>query len=315
MRPLVSVIVPAYNASNSIDKCLESLLNQTLNNIEIIVINDHSSDDTLKKIKSKKDKRIVLIDNKKNLGPAASRNKGMKIARGEFIGFVDSDDYVDTNMYKTMVEYMTDDIDLVCCSRYNVTKYEIKPIININKTTNPRDFSKTSNYNVDKLFRKSIIEEYDLKQPEEYKYAEDFAFNIRYKYYARKMVILENPFYYYIYDSSGSITNTYNSNILGIVDVLRDVMNFFKKENVFEEYYDELFNVSKGYYYRRVREFNRFKNIKLKTKYIDNFFSYFNEYFPNYKEDLLEFNGKKYRKYYSSRLLMKLYVIVKQIGR
>lgn len=74
-KPLVSVIVPAYNASKTIEKCLDSLLNQTLKNIEIIVINDKSTDDTLKILNSyKSNNQIIVIDNKKNLGPAASRN-------------------------------------------------------------------------------------------------------------------------------------------------------------------------------------------------------------------------------------------------
>lgn len=315
MKPIVSIIVPAYNASKTINKCLDSLLNQTLKELEVIVVNDCSKDDTLKKIEKYKDRRIILLNNESNLGPAASRNKAISMARGKFIGFVDSDDYVDVNMYKTMVDAMTDDIDLVCCSRYNVIKGELKPIINKHQTDNPKEFSKTSNYNVDKLFRKSILDKYKIIQPENYKYAEDFAFNIRYKYYARKMVILENPFYYYIYDSEGSITNSYNKNILGIVNVLTDTMEFFKAEEAFLENYDELLNISKGYYIRRIREFKNFKNLKLKLEYIDKFFEFYKKYFPNYKKYLKELNGKKVRFFYRSKLLTKLYITVVEILR
>ena len=308
MGAIVSVIVPAYNAEKTIDKCLDSLLNQTLKEIEVIVINDCSTDDTLKKLKSYDDNRLVIINNKSNLGPAASRNKGLDKATGKYIGFVDSDDYVDKSMYKTMVESMKKDVDLVCCSRYNIIGGNKKPIINENKTDNPHEFSKTSNYNVDKLFKKEIIDKYNLRQPENYKYAEDFAFNIRYKYYAHKMVILPDPFYYYIYDSEGSITNTYNKNIVGIIDVLSDTMDFFKKEDKFEEYYDELFNVSKGFYFRRVREFKRFNDKKLKKEFVDKFFDYFKKYFPDYRKGLKEFNGKDKKIFYRYKSLMHLYI-------
>lgn len=314
MKPIVSIIVPVYNGEKTIKKCLDSILAQTLKEIEIIVINDNSSDSTLQILKSYK-KEIVLINNDKNVGPAESRNKGLAKAKGKYIGFVDSDDYIDRDMYKTMVDNMNDDTDLVCCSRYNVIKGELKPIINNSKTTNPKEFSKTSNYNVDKLFKKSIINRYRIRQPEQYKYAEDFAFNIKYKYYAKKMVILENPFYYYVYDSEGSITNNYNQNILGIVDVLRDTMDFFKSEGVFDQYYEELLNVSKGYYFRRIREFKNFKNLDLKIKYIRKFFEYFKEYFPTYRKSLKEFNGIKYRLHYQYALLMVIYVAIKQLGR
>ena len=216
MKTQVSIIVPAYNAEKTIEKCLDSLFNQTLKEIEIIVINDCSKDNTLKILKKYKNK-IKLIDNKKNLGPAGSRNKGLDVAQGKYIGFVDADDWVAPNMYELMSSKMNDEVDLVACSRINVTKSGEKPIINKNKDTDAKAFTKTSNYNCDKLFKREIIEKHHLRLPEQYSYAEDFAFGIRYKYYANKMCILEEPLYYYLADSEGSITNSYKRNLLNII--------------------------------------------------------------------------------------------------
>ena len=99
----VSIIVPVYNTSKYLDKCITSLINQTLKDIEIIIVNDGSIDDSQKKIElwQKKDKRIKLY-NKENGGQASARNLGLSVANGEYIAFLDSDDYVTNDMYDIM---------------------------------------------------------------------------------------------------------------------------------------------------------------------------------------------------------------------
>lgn len=307
MKPIVSVIVPAYNASKTIDRCLESLIHQTINDIEIIVINDCSTDDTLERLR--KYDNIVVINNEVNLGPAASRNKALDIAQGKYIGFVDSDDYVDLKMYETMVSKMTDEVDLVACSRINISKNARKEVINYQTTDDAKKFSATSNYNCDKLFKKSIIDKYHLRLPEEYSYAEDFSFGIRYKFYANKMCILQDPFYYYIYDSEGSITNSFSKNLLDIIDVLDDVLKFFKEKNAFEQYYDELINISAGYYVRRVNEFKRFNDKQLQRQFVKQFLDYFKRNFRNdYHAILNHYKSRNNKIYRSSYILMIFYI-------
>lgn len=314
MKPVVSVIIPAYNAEKTIEKCLDSLFNQTLKEIEIIVINDCSKDNTLKILKKYKNK-IKLIDNKKNLGPAGSRNKGLDVAQGKYIGFVDADDWVAPNMYELMSSKMNDEVDLVACSRINVTKNGEKPIINKNKDTDAKAFTKTSNYNCDKLFKREIIEKHHLRLPEQYSYAEDFAFGIRYKYYANKMCILEEPLYYYLADSEGSITNSYKRNLLNIIKVLEDMLDFFKKENAFEKYEKELIELSAGFYVRRTREFKNFNDKKLQREFVSEFLKYFKNNFKNYKHQINGFKTKYYRFYRSSYPLMLVYIELQQLRR
>lgn len=314
MKTQVSIIVPAYNAEKTIEKCLDSLFNQTLKEIEIIVINDCSKDSTLKILKKYKNK-IKLIDNKKNLGPAGSRNKGLDVAQGKYIGFVDADDWVAPNMYELMSSKMNDEVDLVACSRINVTKSGEKPIINKNKDTDAKAFTKTSNYNCDKLFKREIIEKHHLRLPEQYSYAEDFAFGIRYKYYANKMCILEEPLYYYLADSEGSITNSYKRNLLNIIKVLEDMLDFFKKENAFEKYEKELIELSAGFYVRRTREFKNFNDKKLQREFVSEFLKYFKNNFKNYKHQINGFKTKYYRFYRSSYPLMLIYIELQQLRR
>lgn len=102
----VSVIVPVYNASEYLKTCLNSLVNQTMQDMKIIVIDDGSSDDSLEIIKKFSIKYPFLryYHNEKNLGQSEARNRGLSLANGDYIGFLDADDYVDVNMYKTMYE-------------------------------------------------------------------------------------------------------------------------------------------------------------------------------------------------------------------
>ncbi len=312
MKPIVSVIVPAYNASNTINKCIDSLLHQTLKELEIIVIHDCSKDDTLDKLK-KYGKKIVLINNEKNLGPAASRNKGLDIAKGEYIGFVDSDDYVDETMYEKMTSHMSDDIDLVCCGRNNITKEKTTTIINTTKETNVHKFSASSNYNTDKLFKRDIIEKYHLRLPEDFVYAEDFAFGIRYKYYARKMYIIEEPLYNYIFDSEGSITNSYDHNLVKIITVLEQMLDFFREQKTFEKYENELVTICAGFYVRRTREFKNFKNKELKKEYVKKFLQFFKKNFKHYINAVNGFKTKYYRFYRCSYPLMLIYIFISEL--
>lgn len=119
-RVKVSVLVPIYNVEHFLPECLDSLVNQTLKEIEIICINDGSKDDSLKIVKSyaKKDKRIVIID-KKNSGYGDSMNQGLKKAVGEYVGIVESDDFIDTDafeeLYKIAKKY---DLDVVKSNFY-----------------------------------------------------------------------------------------------------------------------------------------------------------------------------------------------------
>ena len=127
--PKVSIIVPVYNSGKYLKTCLDSLVNQTLKDIEIIAVDDCSTDNSLLILMdyAKKYHNIKVYHNRENLGQGASRNRGLDIARGEYIGFVDSDDYIRYTMYEDMYKaavnnsaplvsvlllYVMDDIDL-----------------------------------------------------------------------------------------------------------------------------------------------------------------------------------------------------------
>lgn len=116
---LLSIIIPVYNVEPYVSKCLESVRNQTYPYLDIIIVDDGSTDGSgqICDFYQKIDKRIRVF-HKKNGGSSSARNLGLRYAKGEFIGFVDSDDFIDLDMYESMLHEMTGDVDIVICSRY-----------------------------------------------------------------------------------------------------------------------------------------------------------------------------------------------------
>ncbi len=121
-QPLISIIVPVYNAQKYLSECIRSIVNQTYTNLEIILVNDGSKDNSLQICRefAKQDSRIVVLD-KENGGQATARNMALDIARGAYIGFVDSDDTVELDMYDTLMKaLLAHGADISMCGRYNV---------------------------------------------------------------------------------------------------------------------------------------------------------------------------------------------------
>ena len=122
-QELISVIVPIYNTDLFLERCVDSILNQTYENLEIILVNDGSTDRSGKICDNyiNKDARVKVI-HKKNGGASTARNTGLQAANGVYIGFVDSDDYISLNMYEEMVQNMEQDVDIVTCGTVIVSE-------------------------------------------------------------------------------------------------------------------------------------------------------------------------------------------------
>ena len=155
--PLISIIIPVYNAEKYLSQCLKSIIEQSYNNLEIILINDGSTDDSKNicdKIASK-DKRIIVI-HKENGGISSARNKGLDIAKGEYIAFCDDDDIIHTNMiellYKNLVH---SDADLAMCNTLSIHPNQNIPSINIQQYNTQR----LSNYELLHLIFKSATDD------------------------------------------------------------------------------------------------------------------------------------------------------------
>lgn len=206
--PLISVIVPIYNSENDLEKCIESIINQTYKNLEIILVNDGSTDNSLEICRKweNKDSRIILID-KKNGGLATSRNAGLDMASGDIIGFVDHDDFIDKDMYKTMIEDMQrTNADIVMCSHYTfddnkITGQAYSGIQNIeidgeNLTKRMLNYEKIFCSSVwSKIYKRDLIGDQRFLQG--LVLGEDYYFNGRLYPRVRKFYFDDKPLYHY----------------------------------------------------------------------------------------------------------------------
>ena len=195
MFPLISVIIPVYNAEKYLEECIKSLLSQSLYDCQFIFVNDGSNDNSVDIIRSyiKKDKRITLI-NQKNQGVSEARNTGILNAKGEYIGFVDSDDYVDSDMYKVLYKDIKNEKCEVLISNFEeelngnkyVRRYSLKENQVLDKTYIQNNivsfFIKDDSLNTvcNKLYKKSIIDEYNIRFPKGLPLGEDGIFNMIY---------------------------------------------------------------------------------------------------------------------------------------
>jgi len=171
----ISIIIPIYKAEKYLTDCLDSLINQSLNDIQIICINDESPDNSLNILKeyAKKDKRII-IKNIKHVSISETRNEGLKYVEGEYIGFVDDDDFIDLNQYEKMYEFAKkDDIDLLefgvqkINENQNLKDFKNKKIIYkdevVNTNIDGNIFNKLRNENWNKIYKAKIIKKNKIK--------------------------------------------------------------------------------------------------------------------------------------------------------
>lgn len=203
---LISVIVPIYNSSKYLEKCLNSLINQTIKEIEIIVVNDESSDNSLEIAQdmAKRDSRIRVFD-RKHAGLSAVRNYGIEQAKGEYIGFVDSDDYVEKEMFATLLAMIKDNAaDISVCGWYLVEngntricnfKTTRKILNNEQATDMLLNHVSFDNFACNKLFKRKLFEE--IKYPEG-KLLEDLLTIYKLINKSDKIVVDSIPLYYYV---------------------------------------------------------------------------------------------------------------------
>lgn len=249
---MVSVIIPVYNVVEYIDKCLESIINQTFKNIEIILINDGSTDGSEKKCIewAKRDKRIIYIS-KKNEGPGTTRNLGIKMAKGKYITFIDSDDWYELNAIEEMYYAISfNNADIVYFDYYRVfldetksnkiRKQEIKNF-HTNQVTNvyidKELISSVSVIICNKIYKKSIF--FDNKIKIENFRGEDLAIFPALFFSAKRIFSVNKPLYNYVF-RKGSTTNN-PTKLLEEKMSLEKYINFCKKDkNVFEKFYIQI---------------------------------------------------------------------------
>ncbi len=258
--PKISIIVPIYNAEKFLHKCINSILCQTFSDFELILVDDGSPDNSGKICDEyeRRDHRVTVI-HKKNGGVSSARNAGIEVAKGEYICFVDSDDYVERDYIECLVNTKSKypNIKNIWCSFYvlsdsediKVNSYESgnsgkvivvskKQIMTIHeKWLTPMPWNK--------LYEAEIIKCNNIKMDEELSLGEDFIFNIEYIDFANSddILIINKPLVYYKSDNENSLDNKYYKNLLQIYQKINSQLKkYLLKWNADEEEIKKYYN-------------------------------------------------------------------------
>lgn len=237
----VSVIIPVYNVEEYIEKCLNSVVNQTLEDIEIIIVNDGSEDGSKEIIQGylEKYKNKIIYLEKENGGLSSARNYGIPYARGEYIAFLDSDDYIELSMYEKMYKKAKEEnSDMVECDF--IWEYPHKTKIDRGKIYNGKKQAMETARVVawNKLIKKEIITVNNLRFPDGMRY-EDVEFFYKMLPYLSKISFVKEPFIHYI-QRVNSIVNNQTSKTKDIFIILDNVIDYYKKISLYEEYKEQL---------------------------------------------------------------------------
>ncbi len=247
----ISVVIPAFNCEKTIEKTIDSVLKQTLQGIEIILVDDGSTDNTENICK----KYFFLKESfryfkRKNSGCAAARNFGVEKATGKYIVFLDSDDWVDSRLYENMYRKAeTEKLDIVLCGIKKMDEnLQELATVTVEKFSHLKDYLDTDAEwfpsPCNKLYRKNIFNDSSFKFLENIACGEDMLFN--FKIFSQVLensmdlkIGVEKEFYYYYFMNTTSISNNYK-NRLDIYDVIDEMIKFSKNKNIYEAVFSEI---------------------------------------------------------------------------
>ncbi len=318
----VSIIVPVYNVEDYIEKCLDSLINQTLDNYEVIVVNDGSPDNSQRIIDDYvlKFPSIVKSFVKENGGLSDARNFGVNHATGEYIGFVDSDDFVREDMFELMYNKgISEKSDVVVCDYYSLEHSGIKEkriIKNIDDFNNsiesvPSLLFECKSYACTKIYRREWFIKNNFVFPVGQWY-EDSAIIYNILFLANKVSCVNECLYFYRTDRVDSITNTVNKKIYDIFKSAKSILDFYRSRTNDSNILEVVERLCQVHIFIRLRALVR-GNDKMETlNFYNTMMNFFDENIPNWKENKYYKSSKKrslYLKIRPNRFLMYLYIL------
>lgn len=239
----VSVIIPAYNVEKFIERTVASILRQSLQEIEIIVVNDGSQDGTLNILKSIQDKRLAIV-NQRNHGVSAARNTGIDQAKGEYLFFLDGDDWLEPESLSEMYGLAeTEQVEIVLSDYYVDDDKGHMQYIDTNNLIS-EDYLKEALLNRvqvsvwGKLYKASLFKDNQISFPEDISIGEDLYVNTLCFYFATKVRSIKKPYIHYI-QRSDSMIATYNEKMLDIFKVFDLLKAFLEQKWILEKYQEE----------------------------------------------------------------------------
>lgn len=243
MNPRLSIIVPVYNAELFIDRCVDSILRQTFSDFELILVDDGSRDKSLFKCEqwSINDSRVRVF-HKENGGVSSARNMGLESARGEWIAFVDSDDWIALDMYELMMDKADKcQSDVVMCDINMFWGHEVSSIVqercivpSNHKLNTLYDYilsSWTCAYNI--VAKKSLYDDFTLRFPNGIAYCEDFHLTVRLLFHSTSIAKVNKALYFYNRINESSAMNNLNAKMQSDrIWCDKDIINFMRNQDV-----------------------------------------------------------------------------------
>ena len=324
MSDLISVIIPVYNAERTIGRCMDSVLAQTHRDIEVICIVDGGGDMSAEILHgyAGRDARVRVIE-QENSGPATARNAGLAAAKGDYIGFVDADDWIEPAMYENLLSAMASaGAGLANCGRVSfftdgsekVVQPDFEGIFTIHDMDSfGRLFTGIPDFIWDKLYSAEIIREREIRFPNGRIYGEDTVFLVKYLSHVKKAVFVNEPLYHYNAYSDGSITNTISDRWYDIFENLKDIIYYFRErydERDFELIKPYLEELCIRYYDRRANAMVRYGGAGFKLRYLKYSFEFLSQNFPGWKRRMRKLPGVIFPRIKTSSILMKFYAIL-----
>ena len=263
-QPLLSVIIPVYNAQGCLSLALESVFNQNIQDMEIILVNDGSKDDSLSLCRqyAARDGRIVVID-QQNAGPGAARNAALKVAKGRYISFVDSDDSLQPGAYRNMLDAIQEDDACMVIAHFNIlmnNQVFDRGYIKQDTCLDLEDFFHALAYRPgsyyysalwNKLYKRQIVQENQLVFDSALSWGEDFKFNMAYYRHIKKVRFVKEPVYNYKRTYSGQTWRTMfelRSSFQIKSNLYRSLKSLYRHVGLFEKYrmyiYRYIFNIT-----------------------------------------------------------------------
>ena len=319
----ISVIVPVYNVEDYLEKCLDSLLNQTMTDFEILCVDDGSTDHSneILYLYRNRDPRIRILE-KTNGGLSDARNYGMKAASAPVVMFVDSDDFLEPQaLEKAYARMKETDADMVIFDVYQYFMKTGKKEIIANQYNGERTYSLQQNPELmtrilncawNKMVRLSLFTDHHIEYPKGYLY-EDLGTTYKLVLKARKIAFVNEPLYNYLADRPGNITQSFDRKAYHILDMSREILDYYRAEGVFEQYREELKFLVCVNIIENLKKTRNVRDRRLVNEYIDACFAFIRTQFPDYPQCRYPIRRQKHDWIYMRPATLKLYLSVRKL--
>ncbi|MBR3228252.1 MAG: glycosyltransferase [Erysipelotrichaceae bacterium] len=317
----LTIIVAIYNVEDYLDRCLSSLKEQTAKDYEVFCVNDGSTDGSrdiiMKYVDS--DSRFKVLD-KKNGGLSDARNYGLERCESEYVGFIDGDDFVEKDyVEKAMTRIKRDGADMLVFAykQYYLENGTMETsalripdgVYSLKEKKELLAYTPNAAWN--KIYRTSLFKDNGIEYPFGYRH-QDLGTTAKLMLKSEKISYLNEALYNYLVDRPNNITTQIDKKLYHIIDMSKEIMDYYKKEGVYDEYIDEFEYLIRRNFIQSLRKAVLLKDRDFVNGFIDDIFKVINDYFKNasHKYELVEEGGDDV---YLSKLKCKAYYTLKRL--